>query len=599
MRTSFFRRRRAAALTALAAAALSAWAAMPASVPGETLTGWVNVVWQTRGTENALADVGLFLVDERGNATRLAATPAQVAAQGGLLKLNGRRITVTGDLATVAAGRATPTLRVSAMQAAAGPRLTWSYQNQQGPRSYVTILCRFADRPGSDPHPASVYEQWMGPAYPGLDHYWRENSENRVSIGARVAGPFVLPKASSAYLTASGSADLGALAQDCTAAADASVDFTQFAGINMQFNTGLDGFSWGGSWVLTRDGQTKRWATTWMADWATQATYAHETGHSLGLPHSSGPYTATYDSRWDVMSGGGSTDPAVGTRVAPHTIAFHKDLLGWIPTSRKLLLNSPGTATIDLTRDELPAATGYQMAQIGIGGNANTFYTVEARRYAGYDVPNRLPGEAVIIHKVNLADITPAKVVDADGNGNPNDAGAMWLPGETFTDLQNGVRVSVLEQTADGYRVEVSTAGTVTVAGDSVLAPGTMGAPYSAQLSVDGGATGASWSVSGGALPRGMTVGADGRLQGTPGQAGTFYFTVIVTTPAGFGKRQMRLDVAEPQLAADAVMDQLLGTGTLTQQQADYLDLQGNANGRLDVGDVRAWLLAHNQPTGQ
>jgi hypothetical protein len=299
------------------------------------------------------------------------------------------------------------------------------------------------------------------------------------------------------------------------------------------------------------------------------------------------------------MSGGGSTDPAVGTRVAPHTIAFHKDLLGWIPTSRKLLLNSPGTATIDLTRDELPAATGYQMAQIGIGGNANTFYTVEARRYAGYDVPNRLPGEAVIIHKVNLADITPAKVVDADGNGNPNDAGAMWLPGETFTDLQNGVRVSVLEQTADGYRVEVSTAGTVTVAGDSVLAPGTMGAPYSAQLSVDGGATGASWSVSGGALPRGMTVGADGRLQGTPGQAGTFYFTVIVTTPAGFGKRQMRLDVAEPQLAADAVMDQLLGTGTLTQQQADYLDLQGNANGRLDVGDVRAWLLAHNQPTGQ
>jgi hypothetical protein len=35
-------------------------------------------------------------------------------------------------------------------------------------------------------------------------------------------------------------------------------------------------------------------------DWVT-----HEMGHGFGMPHSSGPYSATYDSEWDVMSGAG------------------------------------------------------------------------------------------------------------------------------------------------------------------------------------------------------------------------------------------------------------------------------------------------------
>jgi M6 family metalloprotease-like protein len=417
-----------------------------------------------------------------------------------------------------------------------------------------------------------------------------------VDLTTRVVGPFVLPRASGDYMNSSGSANLGMLIQDCTGAADASVDFTQYAGINMQFNSPLDNSSWGGSWNLTIDGQTRRFATTWMASWATQSTYAHETGHSLGLPHSSGPYAATYDSRWDVMSGGGSTD--AGTRVAPHTIAFHKDLLGWIPAARKYVLATSGTATLDLVRDAIPTSAGYQMAQIQTGTGTGTFYTVEARRYAGYDAVGRIPGEAVVIHRVNLNDDVPAKVVDPDNNGNPNDAGAMWVPGETFTDLQNGVRVRVIEATADGFRVEVSTEGNVTVTGDAVLAPGVMGAPYAFQLAASNAEAGI-WSVSAGQLPKGLTIVSTGRIEGTPAKAGSYAFTVLVTTPNGFGKRDVRIDVTEPQLAQDAVVEHLLGGGTLTTAQATYLDLQGNANGHMDVGDVRAWLLARNLPAGQ
>jgi hypothetical protein len=335
-----------------------------------------------------------------------------------------------------------------------------------------------------------------------------------------------------------------------------------------------------------------------MADWATQSTYAHETGHSLGLPHSSGPYGQTYDSRWDVMSGGNSYDKTVQTRVAPHTIAFHKDLLGWIPASRKYVAPRGTTSTFELARDAIPGATGYEMAQIPVPGGAE-FYTVEARLFAGYDARGRLPGEAVVIHRVNPADVAPAKVVDADGNGDPNDAGAMWTPGETFQDLQAGVRVRVLARTATGFLVQVSTAGPVMVSGDSLLAGGTMGAPYSAQLAASGTAGATAWSVTSGRLPQGLSLSDDGEVTGVPTEAGTFRFTVAAVSASGFGVRQVRVDVAEPKLASAQVMDQLLlGSGGLTAEQVRYLDLLGNRNGRLDVGDVRAWLEDQDLPVG-
>jgi N-acetylneuraminic acid mutarotase len=45
--------------------------------------------------------------------------------------------------------------------------------------------------------------------------------------------------------------------------------------------------------------------------------------------------------------------------------------------------------------------------------------------------------------------------VDVDNNGNPNDAAAMWTPGETFTDAANGITVTVNAQTATGFQVTI------------------------------------------------------------------------------------------------------------------------------------------------
>ncbi len=62
-----------------------------------------------------------------------------------------------------------------------------------------------------------------------------------------------------------------------------------------------------------------------------------------------------------------------------------------------------------------------------------------------------------MIHKVDTAlSSRPARVVDPDNNGNANDAGAMWLPGESFTDATNGVTVEVTGTTTSGYSVNIS-----------------------------------------------------------------------------------------------------------------------------------------------
>jgi len=62
---------------------------------------------------------------------------------------------------------------------------------------------------------------------------------------------------------------------------------------------------------------------------------------------------------------------------------------------------------------------------------------------------------------------------------------------------------------------------------------GEVGAAYPATaFSASGGVKPYQWTVSGGALPDGLNIGADGSLQGTPTNAGTYKFTVQVADAA-------------------------------------------------------------------
>ena len=175
----------------------------------------------------------------------------------------------------------------------------------------------------------------MANSNPGLNHYWRELSYGVANIdGSTVVGPFVLPNPRSFYITPRPRRlNLNMLATDCAQVGDASVFYPTYDGINFVFNQDLDCCAWGGRGTMTLDGTTRSWRRTWMPRWAnTMSVFSHEMGHGFGLPHSSGPYGQVYDSDWDPMSGGGTSHATFGS-IAPHTISYHKDILGWIPAA--------------------------------------------------------------------------------------------------------------------------------------------------------------------------------------------------------------------------------------------------------------------------
>lgn len=441
----------------------------------QRLTGRIHVVWDSDPRRDA-GGRRFFLVEPEGRSVEIM--PGSDDIMEALQALDRRIAAVSGTLRSTATPTGTPALMVGQVragqggQAAEGPLSAASVDR----RDFVTILCRFADDP-EEPFTRPAVETVHGSSYPGMRQYYAEVSRDPgVMAGSTVVGWYLLPSPRSAYVddTAS-STDVARLAQDCAGAADADVDFTGFYGINVQVSGFLskrtvppyDPLSFGGSFTLSLDGASRTYGMTWLSGehHDNYVVVTHEMGHALGWPHSSGRYGSEYDSRWDVMSVGYFRTEAPWGWLTIHTIAHHKRLAGWIPDARLWRPADGVTETATIVRSALPPDEGYLMADIPTGPGRSL--TVEARLVAGHDHP--LPAEAVVIHETVGA---RAYVVDPDNDGDPNDEGAIWLPGETFTDSINGVSVAVEERVSDGFRVTISRLSedvcTVTASADPV-----------------------------------------------------------------------------------------------------------------------------------
>jgi len=442
-----------------------------------SLEGWFHILWGDPQDPAGEGEIFYLLVDDQGRSFYLDLGAAGKPFSE-ILLLNGERVGLQGTMSDLLRYSPRNQLRVEeirAVEVGAVQDQPWQGQDQPQPlppvlgsQPYVSILCKFSDF-AVEPKNLAFFQGMYANAFPGLDHYWRELSYNQVDLlGSNAYGWFTLPHNRAYYVYDMNSdgdpdTDFNRLVTDCTAAADASVYYPDFEGIHMMFNADLDGYSYGGGYTLSLDSVTQNYGATWIADWgyADISVVEHEMGHSFGLPHSSGMYGLTYDNYWDVMSNDrhwGLYDPIYG-RTGQHTIAYHKDLLGWLSAADKTIVPQDGVVhTFLLERLANPQTANPKLAILPVIGSSR-FYTLETRQWmdGGYD--KNINGFQVIIHEVDPGRENQAQVLDYDSNGNTSDDGARWQtwPGlmETFIDATDGISVTVSSVGETNHTVRV------------------------------------------------------------------------------------------------------------------------------------------------
>lgn len=404
------------------------------------LSGTVTVLWFDPAKDSGLeGGARLSLNADDGHRWDLTLTEAQIEAAGGLLTLNRSRVRVEGRI-RADRGDGIVVDAISPLNVRTMEELRVS-----GSQPYIWLLFRFADNNSTPQNPSWFARQALGD-YPSLDHFWREVSFNNINLlGSIVLDWHTLPHNRSWYVYDVNPEDPGdeidveRFLADAIPLADPHVYFPDFVGIHFCFNGELDGYAWGGTAVITADGQTRVMGATYLPPWGweMQAIVGHEGGHALGLPHSGGQYGNPYDSFWDLESRSEGTgvlvDPVYGA-VGTHVNAFHKNLLGWIHPLHRFIMPASTPTVAQVWLNDLvvvPPAGRYLMAEMMYQAGADDYMSLERRRFTGYD--QNVAAESVVLHDVVLNRDRPSQVIDIDGNGDPNDAAAQWEPGETFS----------------------------------------------------------------------------------------------------------------------------------------------------------------------
>ncbi len=456
-------------------------ASSPIFREGIFITIWGDGIQGSRDSQ-----ISYYLSTAQNGNIQLIISDDLLTSKGGPTALNRKAVIVQGIWQDIGKSMLVQDLTLTEGEAN-GP------EGIYGPQPWVSILCKFSDVP-VEPNDLGFFQNMYSAQYPGLDYYWQQQSYDLATLeGSGAFGWYVLPHPRSYYLPG-GNFNWWTAASDCTAVANAAVDFTKYVGINLMFNDLLDCCAWGGGWYACLDGLCQTWRTTWEPPWGYQniGVIAHETGHGFGLPHSLGNCQQGYDNRWDVLSDvwSNGTDPnfpQYGT-MGQHTISYHKEMLEWF-TPEQIHTSHTGTFnTITLERLALPVTDNYREARILINNNPNYFYTLEVRQPTDnpIDYDRWLPGFAVIMHEVATGRQEPAIVIDRDTDCDTGDAGAMFVTGEVFTDIPNGISVSIDSATDTGYVVSINNRFTIIQdVGISGAADGSAGVsiPFTATVS--------------------------------------------------------------------------------------------------------------------
>jgi hypothetical protein len=110
------------------------------------------------------------------------------------------------------------------------------------------------------------------------------------------------------------------------------------------------------------------------------------------------------------------------------------------------------------------------------------------------------------------------------------------------------------------------------------------------------GAQPARWSLIAGRLPTGISLDpSTGALFGAPADTGSFDFSLQASRGGSNGYGRFALSVTAVTVSVAEITEALLDGRALPPATSEFLDQHGNLNGKLDVGDLRAYLRAQHQ----
>jgi M6 family metalloprotease-like protein len=263
------------------------------------------------------------------------------------------------------------------------------------------------------------------------------------------------------------------LIRDAVKAADKDVDFNAYdvviivhAGNGEESSKVPDDIwsvSYSGLWITHTRTSTRSISSAMIVPESeargavTLGVYAHEFGHQLGLPdlYEYGS-SKSFVGHWCLMDRGLWNGNPKGSSPAQMS-AYCKIKLGWMPSSRIMIVNASMNVNVTLQPTELNT-DGYQTIKIPV--NDMEYYLVEVRQKIGSDV--YLPSGGVIISYVNErlgSGYGPVRLIDAHTTTTNDLDDAAFDVGRVYAEPKSKFSMSILSTDGKAYTINIDRSG--------------------------------------------------------------------------------------------------------------------------------------------
>lgn len=421
--------------------------------PNRVLTGYLG--YQVEDPQNFLGESKTIytLRDETGTRIELTIPSEVLNAAGGHFEVFGQQVQASLSESGVRDGQAIVTSLTRLNQ----PR--WFTVDPTGNEHWDNLLCKFSASASVPPTREFIIEL-MDNATAGMAKYWEAMGRGTSTFSHTTTQWKTMP---SNITTSSG---YDAILNACMALH--GIDPLQDYQVNTFYNASFG--SARGGWDFL--GVDKRF--TWIPDWAYYgdagyAVLAHEMGHAYGVPHSnnSDGDTDPYDNPWDLMSNPSVMMPYHDGATYDYDLAkpmnnYYAHQIGLIQNEDVFTYDGNGTQEVIIDHVGLNGTPNYFNAYVPLASGRR--YSLETRMQskggyqAGFFTTDSQPANGIVLYYVDPNHLRSEYAWLALGttNANSGTADSLLTVGETFTDATNDVRITILAETTNGFRVAIS-----------------------------------------------------------------------------------------------------------------------------------------------